>query len=266
MRTICHFLLISVITACMSCAHNKIIPLETNQITEAIHVGAPALPYLVYSKISLQRLDQAFKTADAAVTIEDTYRAVYNFSFDDIPADGNTGQVFTNMETASRYLQKLLKFKGANDSNKYLMTSIDTANKDGYILIATIYRPSETISVFNKFNFLARETLTPENPSYYLAYRIDVDQNPLDIVYEWAALPIECVSYQAYQAVLLTLTANKILAQKVRNDYWREERQWIAGNYLSVMIKQDIIVSQALGIEKGFAERRKIYNDQFRNQ
>ena len=43
-----------------------------------------------------------------------------------------------------------------------------------------------------------------------------------------------------------------------KDDYWSEERQWIAGNYLAVMVKQDIKVSQVLGIEKGFTERQKI--------
>ena len=52
--------------------------------------------------------------------------------------------------------------------------------------------------------------------------------------------------------------ANKILEKKPDNDYWREERQWIAGNHLSVLVKQDIQVSQTLGIEEGFTRRRKI--------
>jgi len=77
-------------------------------------------------------------------------------------------------------------------------------------------------------------------------------------VYDWAALPNKCVSQQAYQAILLSLTANKILDQKSDNGYWREERQWIAGNHLSVLVKQDMQVSQALGIEKGFTQQQKI--------
>ncbi len=248
------------LTAGLSCAHSQIISLETNQIAKGIHAGVPALPYFVYSKISLPVINENFKSINAAITLEDTYRAAYHFSFDDIPADGNNGQAFGNMETASRHLQNILKSRGVNDSEKYFMTSIDTANDDGFILIAAIYRPGNTINVFNKFNFLARQTLSPEDPAFFRAYRTDDSGKPLDMVYEWAALPIECLYYQAYQAVLLTLTANKILEQKEKNDYWAQERQWIAGNYLSVIVKQDIKVCQALGIEKGFTQRQKIYN------
>lgn len=259
MRTFDKLLLVSLFTTCLSCAHDRfIIPLETDQITKGIHAGTQSLPYFIYSKTSLQVLNAKLKKLNAAITLEDTYDAAYKFSFKNIPVDGNTGQAFDNMETASRHLQNILKSRGINDSEHYLMTSMDTANADGYILIAAVYRPPSTIAVFNKFNFLARQTLTSKNPAFYRAYKTDDSRKTLDIVYEWAALPIECLSYQAYQAILLTLTANKVLEQKEKNDYWAEERQWIAGNYLSVLVKQDIKVSQALGIEKGFTQRRKI--------
>jgi hypothetical protein len=248
----------SLLTVCLACTHALIIPLETNQITKGIHTGAPALPYFVYSKTPLKVLNDEFKKSNAAITLEDTYNAAYKFSFEDIPADGDTGQAFNKMETATRYLQNILKSQGINDPEHYLMTSMDTANTDGYILIASVYRPSDTIAVFNKFDFLARQTLTTEDPAFYQAYKTEDYRKTLDIVYDWAALPIACVSYQAYQAILLTLTANKILEQKEKNDYWAEERQWIAGNYLSVLVKQDIKVSQALGIEKGFTQRQQI--------
>ncbi|MBC2717314.1 MAG: hypothetical protein HF978_18565 [Desulfobacteraceae bacterium] len=259
MRTFYKLLFAFLLTACLSCAHAHFIPLETNQITKGIHAGAPALPYYVYSKTALQVLDEEFKNSNSAITLEDTYDAAYKFSFEDIPADGNTGQAFENMETASRYLQNILKSRGVNDSENYFMTSIDTANSDGFILITAIYRHTSPIAVFNKFNFLLRQMLTPEDPEFYRPYRTDDSGKPLDIVYEWVALPIDCVSYQAYQAILLTLTANKILEQKAKNDYWSEERQWIAGNFLSVLIKQDIKVCQALGIEEGFTQHQKIY-------
>lgn len=259
MGTLSKLLFAALLTTCLACAHKQIISLQTNQIAVGIQIGAPALPYFVYSKMSLPLLNEEFKNSNALITLEDTYDAAYGFSFNDVPADGNTGQDFDNMETASRYLQNILKSKGIKNSQNYYMTSIDTANADGYILIAAIYRPTDTISVFNKFDFLARQTLTAKDPEFFQAYRQDDTQNDLDIVYEWAALPIECVSYQAFQAILLTLTANKILQQTSDYDYWRKERQWIAGNHLSVLVKQDMKVSQALGIEKGFAQSQKIH-------
>lgn len=249
-----------ILTVCLACAHTRMIPLEGNQIAKGIEAGLPALPYFIYSNTPLQALNREFKNSNAAITLEDTYRAAYKFSFEDIPADGNTGQAFDNMETASHYLQNILKSKGISDSEKYYITHIDTAIADGFILIAAVYRPVDTIAVFNKFNFLARQTLTAEDPAFFRAYKSDNSGQALDIVYEWAALPIECVSTQGAQAVLLTLTANKILQKKPDNGYWREERQWIAGNYLSVLIKQEMKVTQKLGIETRFNPDKKRYN------
>jgi hypothetical protein len=260
MKIFCQLFMISVltVTVCLGCAHNQKVSIEPDQLAGAVSAGAPALPYFVYSRASIPALNQAFKNAGAAITLEDAYLAAYQFSFEDLPPDGNTGQEFADMAAASRYLQKILKSRDVADFQNYFMTSIDTANADGFILVAAIYRPEQTISVFNKFNFLARETLSFEDPAFFRAYRIDVDQNPLDTVYEWAALPVDCVSYQIYQAVLLTLTANTILEKKAQSGYWSQERQWIAGNHLAVLIKQDIKVSQALGLEKGFTRHMNI--------
>jgi hypothetical protein len=259
MRIFYKLLFATLLTTCLACAHNQIISLETNQIANGIQTGAPALPYFIYSKISLPDLNEEFKNSNTLITLEDTYDAAYQFSFKDIPANGNTDQAFDNMETASQYLQSILKSKGVSHYKKYFMTALGTASDDGYILITTIYRPDNTINVFNKFDFLFRQTLTPKDMDFYRAYRANVSGESQDIVYDWAALPTECVSQQAYQAILLTLTANKILAQNRDNDYWRKERQWIAGNHLAVLVKQDMKVSQALGIEKGFTRRQEIY-------
>ena len=236
----------------LGCAHRPAVSLSPDRFIDAIGAGGAALPYFVYSKTSLPEINQAFKAAGLPVTVEDTYLAAFHTSFEEVPADGNTGQGFTNMETATRYLQNLLEFKGVDNHQAYLLTSIDTAISEGFILIAAVYRPENTVSVFNKFNFLARETLSPDDPAYFRAYRMDVEQNSLDIVYDWAALPVDCIAYQARQAVLLTLVANKIMAGKATTDYWPQERQWIAGNHLAVMIKQDLMVSQQLGLDHGF--------------
>ena len=234
MRTLSKLLFAALLTTCLACAHNQIISLQTNQIAEGIQVGAPALPYFVYSKMSLPHLNEEFKNSNARITLEDTYDAAYEFSFEDIPSDGNTEHAFENMETASKYLQKILKLKGVENFENYFLTALGTADNDGYILIAAIYRPDRTINVFNKFDFLSRQTLTLEDIDYYRAYRTDVSGKLQDIVYDWAALPTQCVSQQAYQSIPLTLTAIKALDQKQDNEYWRKERQWIAGNHLSV--------------------------------
>ena len=260
MRTFSKLLFAALLTTCLACAHNQIISLQTNQIAEGIQIGAPALPYFVYSKMSLPLLNEEFKNANAAISLEDTYDAAYELSFEDIPSDGNTEHAFENMETASKYLQKILKSKGVENFENYFLTALGTADNDGYILIAAIYRPDRTINVFNKFDFLFRQTLTLEDIDYYRAYRTDVSGKLQDIVYDWAALPTQCVSQQAYQSILLTLTAIKALEQKLDqkqdNEYWRKERQWIAGNHLSVLLKQDMQISQTLGIDKDFTLRQ----------
>ncbi|PIP41509.1 MAG: hypothetical protein COX19_03450 [Desulfobacterales bacterium CG23_combo_of_CG06-09_8_20_14_all_51_8] len=224
----------------------------------ATHAGAAALPYFVYGKTSLQDLDAALKNADAPVRLSDTYPAVYHHSLEEAPAHKEEAPAFDSMETATRHLRQILKSKGVSDAENYLITAIDTAVSDGFILTAAIYRPDKTISVFNKFNFLARQTLSPADPEFFRAYRVDVSGDPQDIIYDWAALPTDCIACRECQAVFLTLTANKILEKQAKDDFWPQERQWIAGNHLSVLIRQDMMVSQALGIEKGFTQNLKI--------
>lgn len=256
MRTFSKLFFAALLTTCLSCAHSKVIPFETSQINKGIHTGAPALPYFVYSKMSLPLLNEEFKNANAAISLEDTYDAAYELSFEDIPSDGNTEHAFENMETASKYLQKILKSKGVENFENYFLAALGVADNNEYILIAAIYRPDRTINVFNKFDFLLRQTLTLEDIDFYRAYRTDTSGESQDFVYDWAALPTQCVSQQAYQSILLTLTANKILEQKQDNEYWRKERQWIAGNHLSVLLKQDMQISQTLGIDKDFTLRQ----------
>ena len=258
MRTFYKLFFLALLIVCLSCTHALFIPLETDQVAKGIHAGAPALPYFVYSKIALKVLNEEFKKSNAAITLEDTYDAAYKFAFEDIPADGNTGQAFDNMEVASEYLQNILKSIGVHDFENYFLTGIGTANADGFILIAAVYRLDSTINVFNKFDFLVRQTLTSQDQAFYRAYRTDDTGESMDIVYEWVALPGDCVSSQAVQSILLTLTANKILEQKADKDYWKKERQWIAGNYLSVLVEQDIKVCQEMGIKKGFTQHQKI--------
>ena len=122
------------------------------------------------------------------------------------------------------------------------MTSIDSARTFGFTLIAAVYRPDEKVTVYDKFGASSEETITCDDPPFYQPYRFDCKGNPLDTVYEWAAVPNDCFEKQGHQAILLTLTANKLLEKKPKPDYWQAERKWIAGNYKSVVVDQDYMV------------------------
>ncbi len=245
---------------CMGCAHTRPVALSPDQLVRIADAGAPALPCFVYAKTPLTKINQMLKDAGARVTLEAAYQAAFEAVFETLPPDGNTGQGFTTMKTASHYLRAILKDQGVEDFHNYLITTVETAIPDGVILIAAVRRPRgcrDGISVFNKFNFLARETLSPDDPAFFRAYRMDVDHAPLDTILDWAALPVECISYQGYQAVLLTLMANRILANRPDTGYWQQERQWISGDHLSVLMEQDIKISQRLGLEQGVIRQQK---------
>jgi hypothetical protein len=257
LKIFCLLVLISV----SACAVYYTIPMTAYNMSKGLEAGTPALPYYAYSKTSLEVINEEFKKAHAKVTLEDTYKYAYGKSFKGLPPDGDTGQTFENMSSASRYLQNILKANGVSDSENYFMTSIDSAKDFGFALIAAVYRPDQKLIVFDKFGASSQNTLTCEDLPYYQPYRFDCNGKPLDTVYEWAAVPNDCFDKQGHQAILLTLTANKILEKKQKNNYWDAERRWIAGNYKSVVLDQDYMVCQELGIEKGYTQQKNVFSN-----
>jgi len=246
-------ILLPFIFSAIGCATYYTIPLAL--VGGTLDLGTASLPYYADSTTTLEVINEEFKSSNAAVTLEDTYRAAYGKPFVNIPPDGDTGQTFSNMLTATRYLQKILADKGLSDAEHYFLTSINTAESNGFTLITAIYRPVAKLAVFEKFGAANQVTLTCDHEPYFRPYRIDCTGKPLDIVYDWAALPNNCFEKQGHQALMLTFTANKILAQQPRNDYWDAEKQWIAGDYESVVTRQDAMVCQQLGIEKGYDKK-----------
>lgn len=214
MRIFYHLAPAFLLAACFACAHSQVPSLNSGQMNAAIHGGGAALPYFVYGKTSLRDIEDALKNASTPIRLEDTYLAVYHHSLEDAPARKEETPAFEAMDGATQHLRRILLSKGVTNAENYLMTAIDTAVPEGFILTAAIYRPGPTLSVFNKFNFLARQTLSPEAPEFFRAYRTDVSGNPQDIVYDWAALPLDCIACRPCQALFLTLTANKILEKK----------------------------------------------------
>lgn len=258
LKYICLFFVMS-ISGCY--LHILNVPLEFDLVAEALDVGTPALPYYAYSNTTLEVIDKEFKEANAKVTLEDTYRYGYKKSFKNLGVEGDTGQTFTDMETATLYLQNILKAKGVSDADNYFLTSIDSAKGLGFTLIAAVYRDEKDILVYDKFGASSENALTCDEPSFYRPYRFDCSGNLLDTVYEWAAVPNDCFEKQGQQAILLTLTANKILEKRPKIDYWEAEKQWIAGDFLSVVVDQDYMVCQALGIESGYTEQKNVFKN-----
>ncbi len=244
-----------------ACSLYFTIPFQAYQMVKGLDVGTPALPYFAYSDTTLEVIDKEFKTANARVTIEDTYKYGYKKPFKNLPPDGDTDQTFTDMETATGYLQSILKNKGVPDPENYFLTSIDSARSFGFTLIAAVHRPDEKVTVYDKFGASSEKTITCDDPSFYQPYRFDCEGGPLDTVYAWAAVPNDCFEKQGHQAILLTLTANKLLEKRPKPDYWEAERKWIAGNYKSVVVNQDYMVCQALGIESGYTEQKNLFKD-----
>ncbi|MBC2717338.1 MAG: hypothetical protein HF978_18695 [Desulfobacteraceae bacterium] len=209
--------------------------------------GVPSLPYYTFSKEGLERLNRQMVEYQVPFTLADTSMAVYGTDFRDIVAVRYDEVLFTNMKEATASLHKLLNAKKIQNSENYILTSIDTALEDGYMLFAAVYRPELTITVAGKDDPSATRTLTPEDIEFYRPYRTDAAGEKLDTVYEWAALPVESYSRQARQAVLLTLTANQMAKRIAKPEYWDKEKIWMQGNYLDVAIEQDRVYTEFLG-------------------
>ena len=71
------------------------------------------------------------------------------------------------------------------------------------------------------------------------------------MIYDWAAVPKECFQKQGDQAIFLTLAANKVIEQQPSKDYWKAQREWVAGDIESVIAAQDFKVCQALNLPQG---------------
>ena len=186
------------------------------------------------------------------ITLAETFQAVYGTNLEDFNPSGYDEELFTNMQEATLYFQKILKSKNIQNPDNYILTSVDTAREDGLMLFAAVFRPVLKITVADKYDPSITRTLTPDDLEFFRPYRTDVNGAGVDRIYEWAALPAESYSRQGRQAVLLTLTANIVIRKNAEPEYWEKEKQWIAGDYKAVAIEQDRVYSEFLGIEKGF--------------
>jgi hypothetical protein len=222
------------------------------QATNAIKQGAAGLPYLVYSKTDLKRLDETCKLIPTPVSLEDTYQSAYGKKLADVLPEGETGQKFNNMREATQYFQKILKDKGETKPEDYIFTSINTAQKNGYILFAVVKRPERSILVVDKYDMNLHKKLGPQDLEFYQPYLSGLDGNILDTIVDWAGYPNDCISKQSSQAVLMTITANEVLNHEIKKGFWDAEKRWVKGDFKKVMKEQDEKTCIACGFSEGF--------------
>lgn len=225
-------------------------------LTHGVALGGSAQPYYVYSKADLKELNTRMKDAGVPVTLADTYLAAYRQPFNMLPPKGSTGQLAGDMQSTNMYFHRILAAKKIPDAGNYLLTSIGTAQVEGWGLFALVYRPESTIFVKKKLDPSVEMTVRPREDEYYRPYRTNTLGMPLDTVLDWVALPNDCYETQAQQALLLTLSAIKVIERKPAPGYWTAEQKWLAGDFMSVVKEQDKRICSAMGTEEGFTIRR----------
>jgi len=224
-------------------AHLVLSPL---QIAAGLLEGIASLPY--YASTNLHAINDGLIEAQAKVTLDDTYDAAYGKRLKQVGPDGNTGELFRRMKHASKFFQKVLKSYGVPDPESYILTSIDTANRDGYTLFAIVHRSVDDMTVLDKYDGTTKRHFSRSDRLFYEPFQSDVNGKSLDSIIDWAGVPREFTKTQKQQAVLLTLAANAVVEGRRRTDYWEIEKRWIAGDFSAVMSDQNEKVQKSLGI------------------
>jgi hypothetical protein len=224
-------------------AHLVLSPI---QIAAGFAEGVSSLPY--YMSTNIHDINQGLVDAQASITLDDTYDSAYGRRLSEAGENGETGEVFRRMKHATKSFQAVLKRYGVFEAERYILTSIDTANNDGYTLFAVVYRPFDSIRVADKYDGLKTRHFTKEDRLFYEPFQKNIDGQPLDTIVDWAGLPREYVKTQKGQSLLITLAANAVANRKIRSDYWENETRWIDGDYLDIVEKQLNAVRQNMDI------------------
>jgi len=224
-------------------AHLVLSPI---QIAAGLLEGVASLPY--YASTGLHAINEGMVEAQASITLDDTYEAAYGKRIKDVAEDGNTNERFRRMKHATEYLQKVLSQYGVENSEHYILTSIDTANKQGATLFAVVYRPAKTITVIDKYDGKTVRQFNRSDRLYYEPFKTNARGETLDAIVDWAGVPKEAYQTQKLQAVLLTLAANAIVDGKIRRDYWQTESRWIEGDFRSILEEQDAKTTRSMRI------------------
>jgi len=216
------------------------------QIAAGLLEGIASLPY--YMSTGVHEINRGMAEAQAHVILDDTYESAYGRRLFEVPENGDTGEVFRRMKHATQRFQKVLKAYGIHDADRYILTSIDTANREGFTLFAVVYRSADSINVFDKYDKSIVRIFTKNDRLFYEPFEKDINGRSLDTVVDWAGLPREDIKTQKAQALLMTLAANTVIEGRKSTDYWEIERQWIAGEFQQITEKKLSSVREKMNI------------------
>jgi len=220
-------------SAFLGIAHLVLSPI---QIAAGLLEGIAAMPY--YLSTNIHEINQGLIDAQADITLDDTYDSAYGKRLSQVPESGDTGEAFRRMKHASKYFQKVLKNYGVRNADRYILTSIDTANSQGYTLFAVVYRPTHSITVVDKCDGSTVRNFERSDRLFYEPFKKDLKGRPLDTVIDWAGMPREYIKTQKAQAVIMTMAANAVVAGKESPEYWEIETRWIAGEFQKITEKK----------------------------
>jgi hypothetical protein len=139
--------------------------------------GIASLPYLL--EADLHAMDGAMTAAGSNVSLNRTYQYAYNRRLETVPKSGDTGKVFRHLGEATRYFQNVLRGYGVAEYDRYVITAVRTADREGYTLYSLVYRPARLIRIRDGYGRI--RTLSPRDyRHYYKPYERDADGAPLD--------------------------------------------------------------------------------------
>lgn len=216
------------------------------QVAAGLMEGISALPY--YMSTNIHDINQGLVDAQASITIDDTYDSAYGTRLSQVGENGETGEVFRRMKHATKSFQTVLRRYGVNDAERYILTSIDTANNAGFTLFAVVYRPVDTIHVIDKYDGKSVRRFSKADRLFYEPFQSDVTGKSLDTIIDWAGIHRDFVKTQKGQGILLTLAANAVVDRKRSPNYWQTETRWVAGEYQDIVQKRMAEVQERLKI------------------
>ena len=208
--------------------------------------GLISIPYFILA--GLHDLNRGLVSASANVTLDDTYRQAYGRNLEGVAPSGETGEVFTEMRSATAFFRRMMRGYGDVDANHYVLTAIRTADSRGYTLYAVCRRPAGVIHVIDKLDPTQIRSYGTQDLEFYRPYAMDVAGRPIDTVIDWAGVPRVDIHTQKTQAVLMTLAANSAVSEKSTADYWAVERQWIAGQFYEISARRDLQLRERMGL------------------
>lgn len=196
------------------------------------------------SQGDLKAMDAAMVKAKAPVDLSRTYRYAYGTDLSTAPADGNTGQVFRHLSSASRHFQDALRGYGIGNAGDYFLVADRTADSQGYTLYAVVYRPEKRIRVYLDGR---AQTLSAKDKAFYQPFSRDVHGRPLDLVLDWAAVERKAIRTQKDQAILMTIAANSVLINRRSDDFWDVEAAWQNGQFRQISNQRQASTARRLG-------------------